>query len=1057
MFKNLLEITFKNHAWVVGLFIIGSVWGLLGISTLPIDAVPDITNVQVMINSKTGALDPEKIEKTVTAIVETEMSGLPGLEDIRSISKYGLSQVILVFKDGTDLYFVRSQVAQRLQNLKDLLPDGITPELAPVTTGLGEVVMYTVNAKPNSELTKKTEAQRLLYLRTIQDFVIRPQLKRVTGVAEVDSSGGYRKEIHINADINAMEKYGVTFDDLNKKLQTIGDSYGGGYIQNEGKQIIIRTSSLLPKIQVIEKIPIKIDIRGRSIPLGAVASVREDHTQRVGAATHNGLEAVLGTALMYIGANSREVSLDVVAALEKAQLPADVEVQVVYTRSFLVNQTIRTVAKSLAEGAALVIAVLLLLLGNFRAAILVALSIPISMLFAVIGMKFFGISANLMSLGAIDFGLLVDGSVVMIENLLRRFEEHENPSSLTLMQKMELVKDSALEVAKPVVLGLFIIMVVYVPILALDGIEGKMFHPMAMTVLMALGASLLVAFLLMPVLGFLIIKMPKNDGSHKEPKIFSWISRNYKPILFWGIQKRGLIVTLTIAFALVCGFLFTRLGSDFIPQLNEGDLIIGLVRDTGIGIDESVRVQIKADKIIKDFPEVETVFSRMGTPESATDPMGVNFADTFLILKKDPNQWPIIKGIDGSERRRTKDELYQAITERISKELPGHEYSPTQPIEMRFNEILEGSRADVALRIFGPDLNKLIEYIDKSKEIVGKIKGVGEAEMDALTALRKSPMMDISLNYDKMARLGVTLSEANSTLQMAMGGIQVGNFYEIDRRFPIILHLSEELRETPKNIGNIPVGLADGGSIPLKAIASFDQSEQVTTIARSYLKRYAALSIFLKDRDVASFVTEAKQKIESELKLEPGYTLDWGGQFKNLEKARLRLLVIVPITLLIIFMILLKNFESIKLTLLVYSSIPFAVTGGILALFIREISFSISAGIGFIALLGIAILNSMVLVDFINQQRAKGSSIKDAVVFGATARLRPVIMTALVAGLGFLPMALNTGLGAEVQRPLATVVIGGLISSTLLTLVLLPSLYIWITEKTLKMKNLKVQ
>lgn len=1047
MFKNIIEATFKNRLWVIGLFIVGSVWGILGISSLPIDAVPDITNVQIMINSKTGALDPEKIEKTVTAVVETEMSGLPGLDDVRSISKYGLSQVILVFKDGTDLYFVRSQVSQRLQNLKDLLPEGITPELAPVTTGLGEVVMYTVNAKPGSELKKKPEAEQLLYLRTIQDFVVRPQIKQITGVAEVDSSGGYRKEIHINADIVAMEKYGITFDDLNKKLQTIGDSYGGGYIQKEGKQIIVRTSSQLPDLKKIEKIPVKIDVRGHSVPLGAVASVREDHTQRLGAATHNGHEAVLGTALMYIGANSREVSLDVADALSKVKLPDDVSVEIVYTRSFLVNQTIKTVAKSLAEGAALVIVVLLLLLGNFRAAILVAFSIPISMLFAVTGMKFLGISANLMSLGAIDFGLLVDGSVVMIENLLRRFEEHTDPGSLSLSQKMELVKDSALEVARPVILGLFIIMVVYVPILALEGIEGKMFHPMAMTVLMALAASLLVAFLLMPVLGYLLIKLPKHFGSHQESKAFSVISKLYKPMLHFGIQKRAFVVSCTIVFAIFCGFLFTRLGSDFIPQLDEGDLIIGLVRDTSIGIDESVRVQNKADKIIKDFPEVETVFSRMGTPESATDPMGVNFADTFLILNKDKNKWPVVKSANGTDRHRTKEELYQAITDRITKELPGHEFSPSQPIEMRFNEILEGSRADVALRIFGPDLNKLIEYIDKSKAIVDKIPGVDEAEMDALTALRKSPMMDIRLDYDKMEKHGITLSEANSTLQMAMGGIQVGNFYEVDRRFPIMLHLSEELREDPKNIENIPVGLADGGSIPLKSIATFEQSEQVTTIARSYLKRYAALSIFLKDRDVASFVTEAKQKVESELKLDKGYTIEWGGQFKNLEKARLRLLLIVPITLLIIFMILLKNFESIKLTLLVYSSIPLAVTGGILSLYLRGISFSISAGIGFIALLGIAILNSMVLVDFINQQRTKGRSVKDAVIFGATARLRPVIMTALVAGLGFLPMALNTGMGAEVQRPLATVVIGGLMTSTLLTLVLLPSLYIWLEEK----------
>ncbi len=1046
MFKSIIETTFKNRTWIVGMFAVGSLWGLFEVTKLPIDAVPDITNVQVMINAKTGALDPEKIEKTVTSVVETEMSGLHGLEDIRSISKYGLSQVILVFKDGTDLYFVRQQVSQRLQNLRELLPEGVTPELAPVTTGLGEVVMYTVVARPGSDLEKTPEKQRLLYLRTIQDYIVRAQLKKVSGIAEVDSSGGYRKEIHVNADILAMEKYGITFEDLYKKLQTIGDSYGGGYIQENGRQIIVRASSKLPDLKIIEKIPIKIGVRGEVVPLSKVANVREDHSQRLGAATYNGRETVLGTALMYIGANSREVSIDVVEAINKLQLPDDVQIDVVYTRSFLVNQTIKTVAKSLAEGAALVIVVLLLLLGNFRASVLVALSIPVSMLFAFIGMRFFGISANLMSLGAIDFGLLVDGSVVMIENLLRRFEEQINPQSLSIAQKLELVKDSALEVAKPVVLGLFIIMVVYVPILALEGIEGKMFHPMAMTVLMALGASLLIAFMLMPILGFIFIKFPKSTGVHQEPKAFSAISRLYRPMLFFGIQNRNIVVSCAIGFALVCGFLFTHLGSDFIPQLDEGDLVIGLVRDTGIGIDESIKEQNKAEVIIRTFPEVDIAFSRMGTPESATDPMGVNFADTFIILKKDHDQWPKIKMEDGTVRARTKNELYEVIADRIKKELPGHEFSPSQPIEMRFNEILEGSRADVALRIFGPDLNKLVEYIDRSKEIIEKIEGVDESEMDALTALRKSPMLDINLNYEKMAKLGVSLSEANSTLQMAMGGIRVGNFHEADRRFPIILHLSEEQRESPKFIENIPIGLPDGGSVPLKSIASFDQTEQVTTIARSYSKRYAALSIFLKDRDVASFVTEAKKKIESELNLEKGYTLDWGGQFKNLEKARLRLLLIVPITLLIIFMILLKNFESIRLTLLVYSSIPLAVTGGILSLYLRGISFSISAGVGFIALLGIAILNSMVLVDFINQQRVKGVAVRDAVIFGATTRLRPVIMTALVAGLGFLPMALNTGMGAEVQRPLATVVIGGLISSTLLTLILLPALYIWLEE-----------
>ena len=1046
--KKLLE----NKIWVVGIFVAVALWGAVGLLKLPIDAVPDITNVQVMINTKTGALDPEQIEKTVTYVIETEMGGLPSLQEVRSLSKYGLSQVILIFNDGTDIYFARQQVAQRLQTIASQLPTGISPELAPITTGLGEIVMYTVLAKEGSDLAKLPEKERLLYLRTLQDYSIRPELKKVTGVAEIDSSGGYRKEIHVNARTNDLERYGITFEDLEKKLKTIGDSYGGGYIQKEGRQIIVRTTSDITSLEKISQIPIKVDVSGRPISLKEVAGVREDHTQRLGAAMLNGEQTVLGTALMYIGANSREVSLDVEDAISKLKLPKDVEIKIVYTRSFLVNQTIKTVTKSLAEGAALVIAVLLLLLGNFRAAILVAMAIPFSMLFAVTGMRFFGISANLMSLGAIDFGLLVDASVVIIENLLRRYEELKDPASLSIKQRLELVIDSVKEVARPVILGLFIIMIVYVPILTLEGIEGKMFHPMAMTVLMALGASLVVAICLMPVLASLLVKPPKsNDGNH-ESKLFGMISRAYEPVLNFAVKKQKIVFTSTIIFAIFTGFLFTKLGSDFIPQLDEGDLILGLVRGTDISIDESVRQQGFAEKIIASYPEVEHVFSRLGTPESATDPMGVNFADTFVILQKDHSKWPTVE-INGEKRKRNKEELYAALAEQIQKELPNHEVAPTQPIEMRFNEILEGSRADVSLRIFGSDLNKLIEYIDQAKEIIEKIEGVDESEMDALTALRKSPVFNISLDYTSMAKYGVNISDANQTLEMAMGGIQVGNFYEVDRRFPVILHLAEELRNDEKQIEKIPVALSDGGSIPLSRIAKFSEADQVTTIARSFGKRYAALSIFLKNRDVASFVDEAKAKIGSGLKMDAGYAVDWGGQFKNLEKARTRLLLIVPITLLVIFIILLRNFGSIRQTLLVYSSIPLAITGGILLLYIRGISFSISAGIGFIALLGIAILNSMVLVDFINQLRAKGKSPREAVMEGAKSRLRPVIMTALVAGLGFIPMAFNTGMGAEVQRPLATVVIGGLITSTLLTLLLLPALYIWMEERKAKHKN----
>jgi len=1047
MLDRIIKKSLKNHRWIVAFFFGLTCIGAYQTLNLPIDAVPDITNVQVMINTKTGALDPERIEKTVSYVIETEMAGLPGIVDIRSLSKYGLSQVVLVFKDGTDLYFIRQQVAQRLQNLRDQLPEGMAPELAPVTTGLGEVVMYTVNAKADSALAQLPELERLRRLRTVQDYVIRPELKKIEGVAEIDTNGGYRKEVHVNADTKKMAYYGVTFDNLQRKLQTLGDSYGGGYIQKNGQQIIVRSSSSLPDLKALEAIPVKLNFRGQPVLLRDVAGVRIDHTQRLGAATENGEQAVLGTALMYIGANSREVSEEVVSALSKLELPQDIETRVVYSRSFLVNATIKTVAKNLAEGAGLVILVLLLLLGNFRAAIAAALAIPISMFFAVIGMRFFGISANLMSLGAIDFGLLVDGSIVMIENLLRRLAA-KNASSLTRQERLGVVLESAQEVARPVALGLFIIMVVYVPILSLQGIEGKMFHPMAMTVLMALAASLVVALILMPVLGYLVVNPPRHQHGRTNSRIFDWIARLYEPTLGLSLRHPLLIVSSTLAFAGAALFLFTKLGSDFIPQLDEGDLVAGLVRDTRMGLDESVAQQKKAERIIRAFPEVETVFSRIGTPESATDPMGVNFADTFIILKKDPSRWPPVDLPDGRRRRRTKSELMEAISERVQKELPGNEVSPTQPIAMRFNEILEGSRADVTLRIFGPDLDKLIAYINESKEVVETIHGVAEAEMDALTALKKSPVLNIDLDYGALARYGVNLQSANATLMMAMGGVQVGNFYEVDRRFPVMLHLAEELREKPEEIKRIPVSLNDGGSIPLHFIAKLTEQDQVTTIARSFGKRYAALSIFLKNRDIGGFVDEAKEKIDHALRLDSGYSAEWGGQFKNLESARLRLLFIIPITLIVIFILLFRNFESLRLTLLVYSSIPLAITGGILSLFLRGIPFSISAAVGFIALLGIAILNSMVLVDFINQLRAGGTPVRQAVEEGAKIRLRPVLMTALVAGLGFLPMAINHGLGSEVQRPLATVVIGGLASSTLLTLILLPTLYVRLEKRT---------
>lgn len=1041
--KKLLANTIQSKFWLLGTFLLLSIIGAFSLFNLPIDAVPDITNVQVMINTKTGALDPEKIEKTVTYPIETELSGVPHIEEIRSISRYGLSQVVVVFEDGTDLNLSRQLISQKLQNIATVMPHGIMPELAPPTTGLGEVLMYTVEAVDGSELSQKPEIDQLLYLRTIQDYTIRPELKKVEGIAEVDSNGGYRKEIHINLDLAKLDRLGLSLSDVAQKIKSLGENYGGGYIQAEGQQIIVRTSGRLSTLDQVGEVPVKLNFRGQAVRIKDFADVREDYTQRVGAATSHGKETVLGTVLMSVGANSRQVALDAEEVLKAIKLPKGVEVKIQYTRSFLVGSTIRTVSKSLIEGAGLVIVVLFLLLGHFRAALIVSLAIPLSLLCAAIGMRFFHISANLMSLGALDFGLLVDGSVVMIENILRRLQE-KNGIKLSAKEKLEVVLQSASEVAKPVIVGLLIIMVVYIPVLALEGVEGKMFHPMAKTVLMGLGASLVVAIFLMPVLALIFIRQEHKD--HKDPWIFQKILAFYKPTLQFSLNHKNLFLAFTLVFFIGAVFIFTRLGSDFIPQLNEGDVVLGLNRDTSISLTASLDEQKKAEQILLKYPELKNVFARIGTPESATDPMGVNLSDTFLTLEKDTAKWPEYDFPDG-RRHRSKDELIEAITSELTQAFPQQEISPTQPIEMRFNEMLEGSRADVSLRIYGPDLKVLLASINKAKESLRDVKGTFEAEMDALTALRMSPMLDVNLDYDAIAKHGASLEDVNRALEMAMGGDKVGLLQEETRPYPIILHLDEAFRNDMNQIRKIPVPLLEGGSVPLSAVADFQKTEQVTTIARSFGKRYAALAIFLKDRDVESYVNEAKAKVESQLKLPEGYTIEWGGQFKNLERARLRILMIIPFTLLVIFLIILRNFNDMKLTFLVYSSIPLAITGGVYALWLRDMPFSISAAVGFIALLGIAILNSMVLVDFITHLEGEGRSPQEAVVEGATMRLRPVLMTALVAGLGFLPMALNTGLGAEVQKPLATVVIGGLVSSTLLTLVLLPSLYLWLKTK----------
>ncbi len=1036
MIYRQVKSTLKNRFWIIAAFagVVG--FGLWSLPQLPIDAVPDITNVQVVVNTKTGALDPEQIENTVTQYIEIEMGGIPQVMDIRSLSKYGLSQVTVVFEEGTDIFWARQQVTERLQGVQESLPPNIAPQLAPITTGLGEVLMYVVLPKPGTALNQKPEGEQLRYLRTVQDTIIRPFLKsKVSNIADIDSTGGFKKEIHIDVEPQKMAAYGITLESLSEQVKRLGENAGGGYIEQAGNQVIVRSTGAIPSLEQLQAVPIKLSVSGQHIRLSDVAKVREDQAQRLGAATYEGQEAVLGTVLMLSGANSRQVAMNSETALKQIPLPDDVIIKTVYSRSYLVNATIKTVLKNLAEGAGLVILVLLLILGNFRAALIVATIIPVAMLMAIAGMKPLGISANLMSLGAIDFGLLVDGAIVIVENVLRKFNGLTHTPSKS--EKTQIVWKATKEVIGPVVLGLVLIMLVYVPILSLDGIEGKLFKPMAATVLLALGSALVVTLFLIPVLSTLILK---SKPSKKEPLVFRWLQKGTMPLVETGFRFPKTVVLLGVGLFIVAGITYTKLGSDFMPPLDEGDMVINMVRDSRISIDQSVKIQNQCEAIITAFPGITHVFSRMGTPESATDPMGPHLSDTFIILNKDHSTWPKEDG-----KPVDKDRFFDLIKARLETLPVDQEISMAQPIEMRFNEILEGSRADVSLRIFGPDLNTLSELSDQSLEILETMKGT-EIELDALTALRKSPVLNIEPNAEKLNLYGLHLDDAHLVVETAMRGQLVGSFYSENWRYPIVIRIAEEERNSPAAIAAIPLALPDGGSIPLSRVVNLTEVSQVTTIAHSNGKRYAGLAINLDGRDVQTAVDEAKSKLSTQLKLPSGYTLEWGGQFENMKNARLRLMVIVPLTLLLVFVLVMGYLKNFFQSLVVLLAIPFAITGGIFSLYLRDLPLTVSASIGFIALMGIAILNALVLIECINQLIKDGFSAKNAIHEAVKIRLKPVLSTALVASLGFIPMALNTGIGAEVQRPLATVVIGGIITSTLLTLVIVPQLIRW-TEK----------
>lgn len=1036
MIDRILEFALRQRVIVLlgaaALIAVGA-WSA---ARLPIDAVPDITNVQVQINTAVPALAPEEIEKLVTYPIEVEMGGIEKLLEIRSLSKFGLSQVTLIFEEDADIYRARQLAGERLQAVLDELPPGVTPKLAPITTGLGEIYHYTIRYRKNYPPAPTDAVDRLRELKLAQDYLVKPGLRTVKGVTEVNTSGGYERQVVIMPDPAKLLSTGLTVGEIAGVIAENVRNAGGSVVEKGGEAITVRAVGRVQTVEEIGELPLRLGSRAEALRVKDVAEVGIGSGQRTGSATHDGEEAVLGSVLMLIGENSRLVSSRVHEKIAELQgkLPEGMELETVYNRTDLVNATIRTVEKNLLEGAILVVAVLIGLLGNWRAALIVACAIPLSLLFAMTGMVRYGVSGNLMSLGAVDFGLIVDGAVVMAENVVRLLahRQQELGRLLAPKERIQTILTACKQVGAPTVFGVAIITIVYLPMFTLTGVEGKMFRPMAFTVVLALLGALLLALTLVPVLCsfFMTAKV-----SEKENFLMRAAKRAYAPILAFSLRLRWLMAGLAIAIFAVAAVVFTRLGAEFIPQLDEGSLAAQMIRTTSIGLAPSVEMQTAAEKLmLEKFPEVTHTFARIGTSEVATDPMGVNVGDSYILLKE-PAAW---RKIDG--RTITKDELTGLMAKELATHFPGQSYLFSQPIELRFNELLSGSRADIAIKVFGDDYDTLERLAGEMREIVEKIPGAADVEFDAAG---KAPVLQVVLNRRAMTRLNVHAEEVNRMIETAFAGHEAGTIVDGNRRFPIITRLPEAARRDFANVAHLPVRTSDGGFIPLGRVADVSVTESVNTISREAFQRRMAIQVNLRGRDVQSFVEEARRKIGAEVKLPAGYFVEYGGAFKNLEEARARLAVVVPTVLALIFLLIFLAFRSVRQALIVYTGIPLAVTGGIFALWMRGLPFSISAAVGFIALSGVAVLNGVMMISFINQLRAEGRAIRDAAVEGAMTRLRPVLMTALVASLGFVPMALADGAGAEVQRPLATVVIGGIVTATFLTLVLLPTLYVW--------------
>ncbi len=1045
MLERIIRVSI-THRWLVLLLALGLAGlGLWSYQRLPIDATPDITNVQVQINSEAPGYSPLEAEQRLTYPIETALAGLARLDYTRSISRYGLSQVTAVFEDGTDIYFARQQVAERLQTAKGQLPPGVEPSLGPVATGLGEIFMYTVEGEPGA-LSPSGEPWTPTELRTLQDWVVRPQLRNLDGVTEVNTVGGFVRQIHITPDPARLVAYDLSLRDLLDAVASNNANAGAGYIERSGEQYLIRVPGQIESIDALPDITVA-QRDGVPIRLGEVAEIVEGSELRTGAATENGREIVLGTVFMLVGENSRAVARRAAERLEQVNtsLPDGVRATAVYDRTTLVDRTIETVRTNLWEGALLVIAVLFLLLGNLRAALITAAVIPLTMLMTLTGMVQNRVSGNLMSLGALDFGLIVDGAVIIVENCLRRFGEAQRRVGrlLTRDERFELAASASAEVIKPSLFGVMIITAVYLPIFALSGVEGKMFHPMAFTVVIALVSAMLLSLTFVPaaVALFVTDKVAEHDNV-----VMAAAKRGYAPLLQAALRWRIAILAGAALLVAASALLATRLGSEFIPSLDEGDIALHALRIPGTGLEQAIGMQTQLEARIKQFPEVDKVVAKIGTAEVATDPMPPSVADTFIMLK-DRDGWP--------DPRKPKAELIREL-EAAVRAIPGNNYEFTQPVQMRMNELIAGVRADVAIKVYGDDLDQLMALGDSVESLAQQVPGAADVKLEQVTGL---PMLTVTPNRQALARYGLSVEAVQDTIAIAMGGRSAGQLFEGDRRFDIVVRLPELLRTDLDRLAELPVPLPAppvesapthragenlspaAGYVPLGELVTMQIAPGPNQISRENGKRRVVVTANVRDRDLGSFVAELRERVGDGVELPEGYWIDYGGTFEQLISASKRLQIVVPVALIAIFGLLFMAFGSMRDAIVVFSGVPLALTGGVAALWLRDIPFSISAGVGFIALSGVAVLNGVVMITFIRKLIEDGDKLDDAIVDGALGRLRPVLMTALVASLGFIPMAFNVGTGAEVQRPLATVVIGGIVSSTLLTLLVLPALY----------------